>query len=281
MTDSRYGQSGPWQRFTHYFSGRSVRYFAGLICAVLCFLILLLPSPYVIETPGPTQDVLASVDGKPVIAISDATTHKSKGKLLLLTVNAQGVPGSPANGVQTLIAWFDPQQQVMPSEAVFPVGQSAGDYKKTSAKEMTGSQDSATTASLAFARKHKIAGADSAKVKMHVEDIGGPSAGLMYALGVIDKLTTQDETGGKTIAGTGTIDDNGKIGKIGGIQLKMLGAKRDGVTYFLAPADNCSEVVGHVPSGLRDVKVSTLDEAYRALVAIGQNKAEDLPHCTA
>ncbi|WEV60001.1 Lon protease [Bifidobacterium sp. ESL0728] len=272
---------GLWHRFTRYCSRHSLRYFAGLICAVLCFLVLLLPSPYVIETPGPTQDVLGKADGKEVIAITDATTHKSRGKLLLLTVNAQGVPGSPALGIQTLIAWIDPQQQVMPSEAVFPVGQSSQEYKKTATKQMTGSQDSASTAALAFARKHKIAGASSAKVEMHVEDIGGPSAGMMYALGVINKLTPVDETGGKTIAGTGTIDGKGKVGKIGGIQLKMLAAKRDGATYFLAPAANCDEVVGHVPNGLRDVKVSTLDEAYRSLVAIGQGKADSLPHCTA
>lgn len=281
MAVAHRGHLGIRQRFTSYCSRHSLWYFAGLICAVLCFLVLLLPSPYVIETPGPTQDVLGEAGGKQVIAITGATTHKSRGKLLLLTVNAQGVPGSPALGIQTLIAWIDPQQQVMPSEAVFPVGQSSEEYEKTATKQMTGSQDSATTAALAFARKHRITGATSAKVEMHVDDIGGPSAGMMYALGVINKLTPQDETGGKTIAGTGTIDAKGEVGKIGGIQLKMLGAKRDGATYFLAPAGNCDEVVGHVPSGLRDVKVSTLDEAYRALVAIGQGKAESLPHCTA
>lgn len=275
------GRLGIWHRFTRYCSRHSLRYFAGVICAVLCFLVLLLPSPYVIETPGPTQDVLGTSDGKQVIAITDATTHKSRGKLLLLTVNAQGVPGSPALGIQTLIAWIDPHQQVMPSEAVFPVGQSSQEYEKTSAKQMTGSQDSATTAALAFAKRHKIAGASHAKVEMHVDDIGGPSAGMMYALGIIDKLTGVDETGGKTIAGTGTIDSKGKVGKIGGIQLKMLGAKRDGATYFLAPASNCDEVVGHVPNGLRDVKVSTLEQAYRSLVAIGQGRADNLPHCTA
>lgn len=275
------GHYGIWHRFTRYWSRHSLRYFAGLICAVLCFLVLLLPSPYVIETPGPTQDVLGKADSKEVIAITGATTHKSRGKLLLLTVNAQGVPGSPVPGIQTLIAWLDPNQQVMPKEAVFPIGQNSQEYKKTSAKEMTGSQDSATAAALAFAQKHKIAGAKTAKIEMHVDDIGGPSAGMMYALGVINKLTPQDETGGKTIAGTGTIDKKGQVGKIGGIQLKMLAAKRDGATYFLAPASNCDEVVGHVPNGLRDVKVSTLEEAYRALVAIGQSKADNLPHCTA
>lgn len=146
------GHLGIWHRFTGYCSRHSLRYFAGLICAVLCFLVLLLPSPYVIEMPGPTQDVLGKADGKEVIAITGAATYKSRGKLLLLTVNAQGIPGDPTLGINTLIAWIDPQQQVMPSEAVFPVGQSTDEYKKTATKQMTGSQDSATSAALAFAK---------------------------------------------------------------------------------------------------------------------------------
>lgn len=79
---------------------------------------------------------------------------------------------------------------------------------------------------------------------MHVDSIGGPSAGMMYTLGLIDKLTPANESGGKTIAGTGTIDKDGKVGRIGGIELKMLGAKRDGATWFLAPASNCLDVAG-------------------------------------
>ena len=72
-----------------------------------------------------------------------------------------------------------------------------------------------------------------------------------------------------------------KVGAIGGIRLKMLGALRDGATWFLAPESNCNEVVGHVPQGLRVVKVSTLDEAYQALVAIGQGHTDGLAGCTA
>lgn len=270
---------GQWQSFKRYFTRHSLRYFAGLICVVLCLAVLVLPSPYVIESPGPTQDVLTSVDGKPVIKVTGVKTYKTRGKLLMLTANVQGVPGSPAAGWQTLVAWIDPHEEVLPSEAVFPVGQSEQDYEKDSGKEMTGSQDSASVAALDFAKKHGIDTA-GAKVSMHVDDIGGPSAGMMYALGVINKLTPADETGGKVIAGTGTISKSGKVGKIGSVRLKMLGAKRDGATWFLSPASNCDEVVGHVPGGLRDVKVSTLDDAYKAVKAIGSGHGDSLPHCT-
>lgn len=112
-----------------------------------------------------------------------------------------------------------------------------------------------------------------ADVSMHIEDIGGPSAGMMYALGLVDKLTPENEANGVTVAGTGTIDKSGKVGAIGGIDLKMIGAQQDGATWFLAPAENCDEVVGHVPNGLRDAKVSTLEEAYTALVKIGKGEA--------
>lgn len=152
-----------------------------------------------------------------------------------------------------------------------PTGQTADEYEKESAKEMDDSQKDAIKAAKRLLKSKGI-DVSSVQATMHVDDIGGPSAGMMYALGLIDKLTPQDETGGKVIAGTGTIDAKGKVGEIGGIRLKMLGAKRDGAAWFLAPKGNCDDVVGHVPEGLRDVAVSTLDEAYDALVAIGEGK---------
>src|SRR6185503_5289687 len=78
-------------------------------------------------------------------------------------------------------------------------------------------------------------------VKFDLDRIGGPSAGLMFTLGVIDKVDPVDLTGGVRIAGTGTIDDEGNVGPIGGIPQKLRGAKRDGATVFLAPAANCDE----------------------------------------
>ena len=69
------------------------------------------------------------------------------------------------------------------------------------------------------------------KITMNVGDIGGPSAGLMLSLALVDKLTPGSLTGGKFIAGTGTITDDGKVGPIGGITHKMEGAAK-GATVF-------------------------------------------------
>ena len=108
-------------------------------------------------------------------------------------------------------------------------------------------------------------------------EIGGPSAGLMFALGIIDKIGTVDLTGGRFIAGTGTIDPNGNVGAIGGIQLKMIAARHAGATVFLAPADNCSDVRGATPGGLKVVKVSTLHDAIQDLLRIQHN--QPVPSC--
>ena len=117
-------------------------------------------------------------------------------------------------------------------------------------------------------------------VKIQIDDVGGPSAGMMFALGIVDTLTPGQLTGGRSIAGTGTIDEAGVVGPIGGIAQKMVGARRAGATWFLAPAGNCDDVRGSVPAGMRVVKVSTLKDAMTAVqdIGTGQNLAA-LPSC--
>jgi PDZ domain-containing protein len=114
-------------------------------------------------------------------------------------------------------------------------------------------------------------------VRITVGDIGGPSAGMMFALGIIDMLTPMNLTGGKFIAGTGEITASGQVQPIGGIQQKMVGARAAGATVFLAPAGNCSDTAGAVPAGLRVVKVSTLTQAVTDLEAIKADKP--VPSC--
>ena len=105
-------------------------------------------------------------------------------------------------------------------------------------------------------------------VTISVGDIGGPSAGMMFALGIIDKLTKMNLTAGRFIAGTGEIEPSGKVDPIGGIQQKMIGARNAGATIFLTPAANCADTKGAVPAGLRLVKVSTLNQAVTYLEAL-------------
>ena len=117
-------------------------------------------------------------------------------------------------------------------------------------------------------------------VKIQLENVGGPSAGMMFALGIIDKLTPGELNGGENVAGTGTIDAAGAVGPIGGIRQKLYGASNAGADYFLAPESNCNEVTRHIPAGLTVFSVATLDDALAALEAISTGGGTgELPTC--
>ena len=113
------------------------------------------------------------------------------------------------------------------------------------------------------------------EVTYAVERIGGPSAGMIFALDIAQRLEGKNYAGTTPVAGTGTIDLSGNVGPIGGIKQKMLGAKHEGYKVFLAPAANCADVVGNEPKGMTVIPVSTLSEARTAMqrVAAGQAPA--------
>ncbi len=120
------------------------------------------------------------------------------------------------------------------------------------------------------------------EVAIQLNNVGGPSAGMMFALGIIDTLTPGELNGGEQFAGTGTITGSGEVGPIGGIRQKLWGAKDAGAQWFLAPEANCDEVVGHVPDGLRVFSVETLDDALAVLDAVREDGDLDaLPTCSA
>lgn len=117
-------------------------------------------------------------------------------------------------------------------------------------------------------------------VTIQLDNVGGPSAGMMFALGIIDTLSEGELNGGEDIAGTGTIDSAGTVGPIGGIRQKLYGALGAGADYFLAPESNCDEVVGHIPAGLRVFSVATLDDALAVLATLREGGDLDaLPTC--
>lgn len=109
------------------------------------------------------------------------------------------------------------------------------------------------------------------EVEIQLENVGGPSAGMMFALGITDKLTPGELTGGEEFAGTGTIAADGTVGPIGGIVQKMYGAVDAGADWFLAPTANCAEVVGSIPSGLEVFAVGTLDDALEVLDVVASD----------
>ncbi|MBD1318575.1 PDZ domain-containing protein [Gordonia hankookensis] len=124
----------------------------------------------------------------------------------------------------------------------------------------------------------EVVNADPAlKISYNVGDIGGPSAGMMLSLAVIDRLSPGELTHGKFIAGTGTIDEDGAVGPIGGITHKTRAARDAGATVFLVPQRNCAEAASDAPDGLTLVKVDTLQGAVDALGDVGAGRPA--PHC--
>ena len=115
-------------------------------------------------------------------------------------------------------------------------------------------------------------------VTLHLADVGGPSAGLFFSLGIIDKLDGNgsggDLTGGRTIAGTGTIDADGTVGAVGGVSLKTQAARRDGATVFLVPEAECADAKAELPEGLRLIPVTTLKGAIAGVGGAGDGAGE-------
>ncbi len=271
--------SAPWKRMG---AGKRRRVKAYIVAFIIMLVLLLAPSPFAIEMPGPTANVLGAVSAESsekMIDISGVQTYADKGELRLVTVSATGVPGYAIPTAAAIWAWFDPHMAIMPQEAVYSVDTTADEYEQEGADEMTSAQDSAVTVAQRYASDNLGIDTSHMSVKLRVDDIGGPSAGMMYTLGIITSLTPQDEAEGKIIAGTGTIESDGSVGKIGGIQLKLLGAKRDGADYFIAPQSNCDEVTGHIPQGMQVFSVTNIEEAYKTVQAIGSGDTQGLASC--
>lgn len=330
---------------------------AGVLFVALFVLLLTMPVPYVILSPGPTYNTIGIERGSQVIVIEGRKPNQTSGHLNMTTVS---ISGDSVTAAEALAAWLKHDEVVVPRAAVYPPGESEQQTEQQNAADFQQSQDSATAAALcelgypkgfgiidvtsdgpshgilepgdrfisvagepvtsdeqlravlsAQSPGDKVAvvvnrrgttarlevtlgkSPDGTKaflgvladdtclapfsVTIHLSDVGGPSAGLMFALGIIDKIGSDDLTGGRFIAGTGTIDASGKVGVIGGIQLKMIAARQHGATVFLAPAGNCADVRGATPSGLQVVKVDTLSNAVQDLLRIEHH--EPVPTC--
>ncbi len=242
---------------------------------------VLLPLPFAVLQPGGGTDVL-----KTMISISDHQTFSPRGKLLLTTVYATS-PASKIFGGDILRSWIDGEAIVLPREVIYPSTKTTKQIDAENTAQMLDSQQTAKIAALTYlgfnvVREHVT---DShgklttryilpLKISIDIKKTGGPSGGLVFALGVVAKLTPEDFLKGRTIAGTGTIDPGGHIGPIGGIGDKMIAAHRAGATIFLAPSGNCGDVK-NIPAGLTIYAVESLSEA----VSVLQDSSKSIPHC--
>ncbi|MBZ6133785.1 MULTISPECIES: S16 family serine protease [Streptomyces] len=245
----------------------------GLPVVALLATVVFAPLPFSVAQPGLTADVLGENQGKEVITVSGAPAHDTSGQLRMTTIEATGPDASIRLG-DVLSSWFDTDRAVMPRDAVYPNGDDVGEIEEYNQEQMKESQDTATTAALRYLRLDK----DDVDVELRLEDVGGPSAGLLFSLGIVDKLGADDLTGGRVVAGTGTITGGGEVGPVGGVPLKTQAARRDGATVFLVPEAECSDAQAELPKGLRLVPVTTLKGAVDSLKALESGKG-NVPAC--
>jgi len=340
----------------NYFGGSKRTRRRGVVPAVVFIFALLVvamvPSPYVIERPGQSFDVMSEVSGAPVISSSDLEIYESESRLDILTVSLVGNRDVGPTWLQVLSAWLDPAQSVVPMDEVFPPNLTADEISAESSAMMETSQQEAVAAALLelgyeiprviyvstvyestpasgklvagdFIEsvdgtpvidldelKSEIQKSEGAELELQViregesitigitpelkdntwvlgvligysydfpvdielqlGQVGGPSGGMMFALGIIDSLTEGSLAGSTHIAGTGTISANGEVGPIGGIRLKMIAAERSGADLFIGPRSNCSEIIGNIPNDLDVVVVENLEQALKIVELMNQ-----------
>ncbi|MBJ6616378.1 S16 family serine protease [Streptomyces griseoincarnatus] len=245
--------------------------------AALLATAVLAPLPFSVAQPGLTADVLGENKGQQVITISGAPVRETTGQLRMTTIEATS-PDTRVSLPQVIDSWFSTDEAVMPRDAVYPSGDDVQEIEQFNRKQMKESQDEATRAALTYLGREN----QGIDVTLKLADVGGPSAGLLFSLGIVDKLDGDgsggDLTGGRVVAGTGTIDAEGRVGAVGGVPLKTQAARRDGATVFLVPRDECAEAKAELPQGLRLVPVTTLEGAVDALVALEKGTGE-VPAC--
>jgi PDZ domain-containing protein len=238
---------------------------------------VLAPLPFSVAQPGMTADVLGENKGQQVITISGTDVRKTTGQLRMTTIEATS-PDTRVSLPQVIDSWFRTDEAVMPRDAVYPSGDDVQEIEQYNRKQMKESQDEATRAALKYLGREN----QGIDISLKLADVGGPSAGLLFSLGIVDKLDGDgsggDLTGGRVVAGTGTIDAEGRVGAVGGVPLKTQAARRDGATVFLVPRDECGEAKAELPKGLRLVPVTTLKGAVDALVALEKGTGK-VPAC--
>ena len=237
---------------------------------------MLAPLPFTLAQPGTTANVLGDDKGTPVITIEGTPTRATDGKLLMTTIIATGPKADVGIG-DVVDGWFRTDRAVMPRDSVYPGGGSEKEIERHNLQDMRESQNVAVEAALNYLDEKP----GSVDVTLHLADVGGPSAGLFFALGIIDKLAGDgsggDLTGGRTVAGTGTIEADGTVGAVGGVSLKTQAARRDGATVFLVPKAECGQAKAEKPEGLRLIPVTTLKNAVSSLRAL--DRGGKVPSC--
>lgn len=239
--------------------------FVVVLLGIFFTLALVAPLPFVIVLPGSAQNIFEKI-----ITVKNQKSYPATGRLDLMSIRVTN-PNNWIIGPEIIYAWLRSDEAVYPHAAIYPPGATNESEKKAAAIDMTGSQSKAINAALNFLRDTPNFGVApnqlvAKNIHFDVKRTGGPSGGMVFAIGVIELLTPVDILKSRHISGTGTITSDGKVGPIGGINEKIRAAVKVGATIFLAPEGNRDEIA-NVPKGIKVTIVSTLEDAIAALGA--------------
>ena len=213
-------------------------------------------------------------DGSPTSpttsSLKSSKTSASKNNGVFSTAILATGPNQRTYGYQVLAAWLDGNLAVMPRNALYDRGEKAATAKARQLKEMADSENNAAIAAWSYLKEIARLQVKSmptwraSDVKIALKNTGGGSAGLAFALALIAKSADPNLIAGRKVAATGTISQDGKVGEIGGVDQKVIGAKENGIEIFIMPKSNCA-TLSKSPAGVKIYAVSTLSEAVHAL----------------
>ena len=247
--------------------------------ALSLFLIapLLIPVNFVLINPGEGTPLFPKM-----LKTTSSKTYPVDGQMFLLSIWVTN-PETAVLGFQVLRCWAEPTCVVTPRKVIYPKQTNDDAEMAMGAKEMKQSQSSALAATkLLFAKKYPevdLRGVTDGSLKVSLKDTGGPSGGLIFALGLTELLSPENLLNGRKVAATGTISKSGKVGPIGGVQEKIVAARFAGVQLLFIARENCDELPAEV-KGLKVIAVSTLEEAYLALKNSENSNYRGVQGCT-
>lgn len=245
-----------------------------MVFGLLTLATLLAPLNYVLLQAGPTDNLLGEN-----VKIANFKSNDFKSGALYSTSVYVTSPQLKPLGIEVLLAWLDGDRAVMPRDAIYESGKSAKAQRSAQKQEMVDSKASAAIAALNFIKKidtYPKPTWNESDVSINLKKVGGGSGGLAFALALIAKSADPQLIAGRKIAVTGTISQNGNVGEIGGIDQKILGAKKRGVEVFLMPKSNCVALSKH-PAGMKIYAVENLTEAVHALAGAGTTSSFTCP----
>ncbi|CAM3139673.1 S16 family serine protease [Paenibacillus lupini] len=251
-------------------SGRTRQALGVVLIAVMLWVVIYAPTPLVIYEPGLAFETEPLVQlGTGEASASHSTEARERGAFLLTTIKL-----TDAKYWQVIEAAWKKDFVVYSKDSVMK-GKSEKDYLDLMALDMLASQNSAIEAAYIYAGIPYTTSTElvhptnpSNQITIKAEDIGGPSAGLMFTLQSLNLLLDKDLTDGLRIAGTGTITADGRVGGIGGITYKVVAAHEAGAQLFLAPEANYAEAAAkakELHSEMKVVPVTSLETAITAI----------------